>query len=79
MSEISTSCDEIVNAGEGRSQGLKYLPHWPPVTIDFEDVIYTVEDGIESELKIKIFLVVVEYLFLCYVDVSKSRWWSSSY
>lgn len=51
MSEISTSCDEIeiVNADEGRGQGLKYLPHWPPVNIDFEDLIYTVENGIESE------------------------------
>lgn len=52
MSEISTSCDEIVIANEGRGQGLKYLPHWPPVNIDFEDVIYTVENGIESELQI---------------------------
>lgn len=50
MSDINSSCDEIIVANEARSQGLKYLPHWPPVSIDFEDVIYTVDNGTESKL-----------------------------
>lgn len=51
MSEASTSIDEIVVANEVNAigQGLKYLSHWPPVNIDFEDVIYTVENGMQSE------------------------------
>lgn len=53
MSDISSSYDEIVVANEARGQGLKHLPHWPPVNIAFEDVIYTVENGIESELNIR--------------------------
>lgn len=51
MSETCSSYDEITIASEPRSQGLKYLPHWPPVNIDFEDIIYTVENGTESEYK----------------------------
>lgn len=34
---------------KGRGQALKYLPRWPAVNIDFEDVVYTVENGIESK------------------------------
>lgn len=49
MTDISSSSDEIILASEARSQGLKYLPHWPPVNIDFEDVIYTVDNTAESK------------------------------
>lgn len=47
MSEFT---DEIVDASVPQGQGLKYLAHWPPVNIGFEDIIYTVENGLaESE------------------------------
>lgn len=45
----NSTTGEITNADEARSQGLKYLPHWPPVSIDFEDVVYTVDSGTESK------------------------------
>lgn len=48
--ESNSSYDEIiVESEQSESQALKYLPHWPAINIDFEDVIYTVENGIESE------------------------------
>lgn len=28
----------------GNGNGLKYLPKWPPVNIDFQDVTYSVPD-----------------------------------
>jgi hypothetical protein len=49
---MSSSYDAIGGAKEAKSQGLKklkHLPHWPPVNIDFEDVTYTVENGIQSK------------------------------
>lgn len=50
MSDMNSSNDEITLADEvTRSQGLKYLPHWPPVNIDFEDVKYTVDNTAESK------------------------------
>lgn len=49
MSGTSFSHDDIVMASEAKGQALKYLPHWPPVNISFEDVVYTVENGIESK------------------------------
>jgi hypothetical protein len=53
MSEGSTSAsssfDEILVESDLRGQRLKYLPHWPAVNISFEDVVYTVDNGIESE------------------------------
>lgn len=42
MPEYQSPHDEIIDAIP-RGQGLKYLAHWPPVNIDFEDVVYTVE------------------------------------
>lgn len=50
-SESNSSYDEILVESEQKAKGqaLKYLPHWPPVNIDFEDVVYTVENGIESK------------------------------
>lgn len=30
--------------GGGSGNGLKYLPKWPPVNIDFQDVTYSVPD-----------------------------------
>lgn len=51
--ESNSSYDEITveNEQKGRGQALKYLPHWPAVNIDFEDVVYTVESGMESEYR----------------------------
>lgn len=51
MSSESNSYDEIIVESEqsDKGQALKYLPRWPAVNIDFEDVIYTVENGMESE------------------------------
>jgi hypothetical protein len=49
MSDTSSSHDDIIVANETKGQGLKYLPHWPPVNIDFEDVIYTIPNGMESK------------------------------
>lgn len=49
QSGTSFSHDDIVMVSEAKGQGLKYLPHWPPVNISFEDVVYTVENGIESK------------------------------
>ena len=48
MSDISSSCDEIVEVGKASGQGLKHIPHWPPVNIDFEDVVYTVDNAGQS-------------------------------
>lgn len=45
----ATSFDEILIESDTKCQALKYLPHWPPVNIDFEDVVYTVQNGMESE------------------------------
>lgn len=53
MSDISSSYDEIAVANEVRGQGLKHLPHWPPVNIAFEDVIYTVENAVDSKYNVK--------------------------
>lgn len=50
-SPSTSSFDEILVESECRGQALKYLPHWPPVNITFEDVVYTVENGMESEYK----------------------------
>lgn len=41
--------DENVISSEVKTQGLKHLPHWPPVNIDFEDVIYTVDEGMNGK------------------------------
>jgi hypothetical protein len=30
------------------SSGLKHLPHWPSVNIEFEDLVYSVVDGAEG-------------------------------
>lgn len=49
MLDISSSGDEILVESEARGQGLKYLPHWPPVNIVFEDIVYTIENGIDSK------------------------------
>lgn len=50
-SESNSSYDEIIVESEqsNKGQALKYLPSWPAVNIDFEDVVYTVENGMESE------------------------------
>lgn len=51
--------DEIIDADKANGQRLKHTPHWPPVNIDFEDIIYTVENGQESEYYKKRFLWLV--------------------
>jgi len=45
----SSSFDEILIESELKSQALKYLPRWPPVTIDFEDLVYTVQNEEDRE------------------------------
>lgn len=68
MSDTSSSHDEItVAADDSKGQGLKYLPHWPPVNIDFEDVIYTIPNGIES----KFLFISVRLNFYCPVQLSR--------
>lgn len=49
MSESSSSVDEIVSANGSDRQGLKYLHHWPPVNLAFDDVVYSVNNGVDSE------------------------------
>lgn len=39
--EISVDSDHLRSEG---ARGLKYLPHWPAVNIDFQDLVYTVPD-----------------------------------
>lgn len=46
---MQSSSDEIsVQSSEccekDTPKGLKYLPHWPPVNIEFQDLVYTVPD-----------------------------------
>jgi len=49
MPEQNSSHDNIADITEMKSQALKYLPHWPPVNIEFEDIVYTVPDELESK------------------------------
>lgn len=39
--EISVDSDQ---QSHGAAKGLKYLPHWPAVNIEFQDLVYTVPD-----------------------------------
>ncbi|KAG5676197.1 hypothetical protein PVAND_006046 [Polypedilum vanderplanki] len=49
----SSSFDEILVESELRGQDkLKYLPHWPAVNITFEDVVYTVDSGVDNSKSI---------------------------
>lgn len=50
MLDLSSTSNEIIEAHQ--MSGLK---HTPPVNIDFEDIIYKIENGQESKL-----IVVVE-------------------
>lgn len=40
--EISSIESDQTTRHQKRS--LKYLPHWPPVNIEFQDLVYTVPD-----------------------------------
>lgn len=46
--EISIDDQQYVSSSSGSSiaaaNTLKYLPRWPPVNIEFQDVVYTVPD-----------------------------------
>lgn len=33
-----------VDIGLNQSNNLKHLPHWPPVNIEFQDILYSVPD-----------------------------------
>lgn len=46
--EISID-EEHFNVRRDSKKGLKYLPHWPAVNIEFQDLVYTVPD-ISGEL-----------------------------
>lgn len=39
--EISVESDHM---RQDRTKRLKYLPHWPAVNIEFQDIVYTVPD-----------------------------------
>lgn len=39
--EISVESDHM---RRDSTKGLKYLPHWPAVNIEFQDLVYTVPD-----------------------------------
>lgn len=41
-SEISTDIQQLAT-------GLKHLPRWPPVNIEFQDIVYSVPDSLSSE------------------------------
>lgn len=45
---MNSSHDDEITAEQGQQFKLKHLPHWPPVQIDFEDIICTAENGNES-------------------------------
>lgn len=42
--EISVDSDHL-NGRNSTSGTFKYLPHWPPVNIEFQDVMYSVQDA----------------------------------
>lgn len=44
MLDSSLTSNEIIEASQ-----LKHTPHWPPVNIVFEDIIYKIENGQESK------------------------------
>lgn len=48
IDKMQYSSDEIsVDSDQQRydgSKALKYLPHWPAVNIEFQDLVYTVPD-----------------------------------
>ncbi|CAO1322623.1 unnamed protein product [Diamesa serratosioi] len=48
MSDSSSSVDEIVSANGSDRQGLKYLHHWPPVNLAFDDLVYSVNNGVDN-------------------------------
>lgn len=44
---MDNSSDEISiesDPSKGSNPGLKYVTHWPPVNIEFEDLMYSVPD-----------------------------------
>lgn len=41
LDEISVESDHM---GQDSTKGLKYLPSWPAVNIEFQDLVYTVPD-----------------------------------
>lgn len=47
MPADNLNTDQIVEMNQ-QEQALKHLPHWPSVNIDFEDIIYTVENDVAS-------------------------------
>lgn len=60
--EISVDSDHQQLDG---ARGLKYLPHWPSVNIEFQDLVYTVPD-ISGKSKVKIKSSKLEYIYWGY-------------
>lgn len=52
MLDPCSTSNEIIDASQLDGRGLKHTPHWPPVNIDFEDIIYKIENGQESKYRI---------------------------
>lgn len=44
LNEISVDYDREYRRQPSNNAGLKYLPHWPPVNLEFQDVVYTVPE-----------------------------------
>lgn len=42
--EISIEEECLSKKRSSSATNLKYLPHWPPVNIEFQDLVYTVPD-----------------------------------
>lgn len=42
--EISIEEECLNKKRSSSTTNLKYLPHWPPVNIEFQDLVYTVPD-----------------------------------
>lgn len=50
MSGVTSSTNNQLTDDEKTSyQGLKHLPHWPPVNLEFKDIVFSVNDGFDCK------------------------------